>query len=233
MLAKNLKPFGKPTDYSEMAQTNPIRFVIYFKNEDGTFKAQTNEFKCKDYFNDIVAWYHDYKFTRYGMNFEEFSLNDDGVYVELRNLKPTFLENVNVVLGEEFKVFGEKVWFEVIEDRPTALLAFIPKKFFKCTYFISYLTLMLRNCNLLAAFTSPQDVFTTPNSDYLLKSSERFMKTHPLKDQTFFDDYWYFYDSFRNSRASFDTSSPVYIHNCGIVQWSQNFHLFTNEAVPA
>lgn len=233
MLAKNLLSFNKATDYAEVGQANPIRFVVYYKKEDGTYQAQTNEFKCKDFFNDMVSWYYGYKFCRYGMDFREFSLNDEGVYVELRNLTPTFLDNVKVVLGEEFKVFGEEVTFKVIEDRPRAVLAFIPRKFFKCTYFISYLTLMLRNCNLPVAFTSPQDVFTTPNSDYLLKSSERFMKTYPLKDQPFFDDYWYFYNQSMNSQKEYEDGAASVIHNCGIVQWSQNFYLFTNEAAPA
>lgn len=238
MLVKQLLPFGKPTVYAENGQTNPIRYVVYYKNEDGTYQAQTNEFKCKDFFNDMVAWYHGIKFLRYGMDFREFNLNEEGVYVELRNLKPQFLDNVKVVLGEEFKVFGAEVSFEKIGARKTSVMMFIPRKFFSCTYFISYLTLMLRNCNWDVSYTSPGDIFSYSGSDGLLKTSKAIMNKWPLKDEPWFSEYWYYYRAEINSKKPYQQEYwDSCVHNCGVVQWSIQLPSlipsYNKEAVPA
>jgi hypothetical protein len=233
MLVKQLLPFGKPTDYAETSQANPIRYVVYYKNEDGTYQAQTNEFKCKDFFNDMVAWYHGIKFRRYGMDFREFNLNDEGVYVELRNLKPTFLDNMKVVLGEEFKVFGAEVTFENIGTRKTSLMAFIPRKFFSCTYFISYLTVMLRNCNWDVSYSTPEDIFSYSGSDSLLRTSKTIMNKWPLKDQPWFTDYWYYYRPEINSSTPWiEGSYDAIVHNNGVVDWSRNLPRLSGEPTP-
>ncbi len=238
MLVKQLLPFGKPTDYAENSQANPIRYVVYYKNEDGTYQAQTNEFKCKDFFNDMVAWYHGIKFRRYGMDFREFTLNEEGVYVELRNLKPTFLNNVKTVLGEEFKVFGAEVSFENIGTRQTSVMMFVPRKFFSCTYFISYLTLMLRNCNWDVSYTTPDDIFSYSGSDSLLRTSKTIMNKWPLKDEPWLSEYWFYSGPNINSKKTYQQGDwDPCVHNCGIVHWSIQLpslmSSYNKEAIPA
>ena len=233
MLVKQLLPFGKQTDYAESMQANPIRYVVYYKNEDGTYRAQTNEFKCKDFFNDMVAWYHGVKFRRYGMDFREMNLNDEGVYVELRNVKPQFLDNVKVVLGEEFKVFGAEVTFENIGARRASVMMFIPRKFFSCTYFISYLTVMLRNCNWDVSYTTPDEIFSYSGSDNLLRTSKTIMNKWPLKDQPWFTDYWFYYRPEINSSTPWiEGGYDSIVHNNGVVDWSRNLPRLSGEPVP-
>jgi hypothetical protein len=113
-------------------------------------------------------------------------------------------------------------------------MAFIPRKFFSCTYFISYLTLMLRNCNWDTQFTSPDDIFSYSGSDQLLIVSKNTFKKWPLKDEPWFEEYWFYYNQNVNSKKPWvEVSYDPMVHNCGTVQWSMNIPNLIKEVVPA
>lgn len=147
--------------YSEASQSNPLRFYLLERVSDETFKNTTNEFKCRDYFNDFVTYKHfGTKATVYGMPWESVKFDSKGgLYVLCVNTFPEFAGNIKRVIKPTFTAYwGSKI--EVIEDNvevvgsfsvlgkitKPCLLYFSPECF-QSTFIISTLTLFLRNCN--------------------------------------------------------------------------------------
>ena len=144
---KFLKAITK--QYSEIEQLNPLRWEILFKNADGVFEPQTAKFKCKDFFNDIVAKYNGHNLTIYGMDTSSIKLNEEGVYVRLKNLfrdNPYFIENLQrIVIDPVKQELGAEIWFKKVNT--TVGLLFLPREVFKNTYIISLVTYLIRCCN--------------------------------------------------------------------------------------
>ena len=92
---------GPHTSYSEVPQTNVLRWTVLFNQGDGVFKPQTKEFKCKDFFNELVAKYHGHVLGCYGFTTES-SLN----MINSLSIPSTRRRSVSFV----FMCFGTR-WF--------------------------------------------------------------------------------------------------------------------------
>jgi len=142
-----------PFKLNETGQINPLRWSILYLEEDGSYENQTGEFKCKDYFNDVVAKYNGFVLNVHGMNFEHIKLNTEGVYVRLSRLKWHAQLKANLQLIRDNAVENGLPPLNFSQDG-AHILIFIPKVFFSSTYQISYLTYLIRMAHCDKVFTS-------------------------------------------------------------------------------
>lgn len=224
-------------DYSESTQRNPIRWTLLKSVSQDEYVNTTNEFKCKDYFNDFVAFKHTGKrFRMYGMWSDQatFCL-DGGLYVLVNNTTPEFAKNVRNVLKPTFKdLWGatvkvtrlkpdELVGRTPILDHGACLLWFSPECLVS-TFRISLLSLLIRNCNV----------------DFTVHSYEERIDKNFLTDGSIPYEY---YTALKNKEFAFpeqaehpyylgpdyedDGDEKYYIHNNGVVAWAE-FSLTAN-----
>lgn len=209
--------FGAPVDYllSESPQNNPLRWEVLFREDDTMFTPQTALFKCKDYFNDLVAKYHGVSVIVYGLNTEKIKLNDEGVYVRLHFLNDTddvFTSNIELVINTNLRMqLGTEVGLEKLSD--TQALLFIPRKLFDSTWTMSLLTYLIRLCNYGKPYLCLQDLF---NDKHLQEHNylSPFVKKWGFEVPDLLADYWYYNNDSYNSKAN--TTQGRVIHNNGI-----------------
>lgn len=210
--------------YAQIPQPNPISWTLYYLNEEGILEPQSASFKCRDFFNDIVAKVHGKSFAIYGFT-NDIKMNDEGVYVLLKSVKPSLRENLDkwlksyleTVSGQEFGVFET--------ERSTQLLLKIPTWFFEKTYYISLATLLIRLCNYGEVFDSVGALLangTTPRSrEYAILNESTVTKLlkFGFKVPPETEKYWWFsHPSVHNERPE-DYATTTNIHNAGIKSW--------------
>ena len=157
-----IKPFKhESTVLTEAGQSNPIRWALVSKKGD-VLTPKSPWFKCKDYFNDVVAAKHEMFFTQYGFNNKTMSsYKDDGAYVMVNFIqdKVAFQKDVEAIMKPEFPVL-----FEDLPDQ--MMLLYIPEHYFENTYRISLLTYLIRASNqpvgTPANFESVTQAFKSP-----------------------------------------------------------------------
>lgn len=146
--------------YTESSQRNPIRYICLRKQENDTYVNTTQEFKCKDYFNDFVIHHHGCHlgmFSVYGMKSDQGHFNPDGsMDVLMYNLTEHFEQNIKNVIDPVFgELWGTKI--KVTRMSPSdisgiscnnpAIVTLSPECFVS-TFTISTLMLFIRNCNV-------------------------------------------------------------------------------------
>lgn len=132
---------------TELSQRNPLRWKMMYREGD-VLSAQSPWLKCKDYFNDVVAY------VNTGVEFEvhgfknKIKLNEEGLYVVVNNItdKATFINNMAVVNEQLYKDIGDTVSITATEDSKQLVLL-LPRNAFQSTYVISLLTYVIRNSN--------------------------------------------------------------------------------------
>lgn len=213
----NTTTFALPPrrNYIEDNQTNPIRWALYhYEESTNTFTPQTGWFKCKDFFNDVVAWYKDVKGSIYNMNLTTVKLNEYGVWVLLKGINEGFEHNSKFVAEH----FGIELNFAPFDDDPSHCLTFFPKEVFKNTFTISLLTLLLRAANEKEEYESlAQLIEKTKESQVRMPQFAKVLKGLPKELQ----NYW-FYCGDRFNPEKWDASYPVTldsIHSNGCFSW--------------
>lgn len=204
-------------DYSEVSQINPIRWEICYFN--GTsMKVQTGKFKCKDFFNDVVAKYHGTYFRIYGFDNEKLKLNDEGVYVRVTGIVnfAQFAENIELVINSvvEDKITVKKYY------RKGALL-FIPRWFFENTYKISLVTLLIRLCNYGVVYNSLEEAINSVELDCegtITSGAKEYVRTRLFNVPDEYKKYWWYMSPVSNSDNP--VGSVGWIHNNGVQGWS-------------
>jgi len=219
MLAKFSDKIVGGTKYIEGDQKNPLRWTLY-KLEEDTLVPQTHQFRCKDYFNDIVGWYQGKHVMVYGMNTSTMSFNDFGVFVKLSNTTPEFLDNFNTIIAPLLKKDLDVELLFVPLETAGEVLTLFPTSLFQNTFLISKLTLFIRCCNRDRKFTSQQDMLIQ-NIDWEEVCGGNYRKA--LEDETLLPPektrkYWYYAHPNVNSDhpESFYSST---LHDNGVVAW--------------
>jgi len=227
--------FGDPVvkTYGEVVQQNPIRWELLYKEED-TYIPQSAQFKCKDFFNDLVGWYKGVKVSIYSFDTNSMKLNDDGVWIRVHNIKwpMQWLTNVeNVVQKPLEAALGVRLDITLL-DLATYLI-FIPKRVFESTYHISLLTYLIRVSNNDYLYETMEQVFTDNNGPAFFATKENSVPTGikaKLARSGFvlpekFADCWYYADASYNSQK--DTSVLQHyisiLHNNGMCNWARHF----------
>lgn len=205
MLAKFL-PLERESYYREVGQPNPLRWQLYFQRE-GELIPQTSLFKCKDFFNDIVGWYHGKTGEVYGMDTTTMQLNDYGVFVRLFFLKKGFRHNIETVVNP---LLQEKLLFVDVQEGEA--LTLLPRELFNNTFIISKVSHLIRLCNI----------------DKEVSSFEELQQNHPFEDCTQlipsltlpekYKVFWWFAGEGYNSLGS--VFNMIWLHNNGYKSWA-------------
>lgn len=209
--------------YNEIGQSNPLRWRIMFKEKD-TLHSQSGLLKCKDFFNDVVAWkVKKAKFCIYKFN-NTIKFNRFGVYLLLTNVYDAdrFIESVECALNS--KLYNDlQVSLKVYKQGKDKVVVLIPNKLWKNTYHISLVTMMLRVCNYNYCFKYWEDFF---KEDSPLLTVERVFNKETI-DFTLANGFilpkkwkscWYNAGWGWNGRAKKELNALT-IHNNGVVNW--------------
>jgi len=216
----NIKTVPSSSSLTETGQSNPIRFC-FVKREDTTLTPESPWFKCKDYFNDVVAAKNGLFFVQYGFDNSKLSAKDEqGAWLLLKEIKykEEFKKSLQAVQHEEHPVLVED-----IDDKPTMLLIYIPEFYFENTYKISLLTFLIRLCNEIGSptiFTGFEQALRSSNC----VMSNMFYQRHIdriVKDgwKAPVEGYWWWCGNMYNSKTTWYPEHSRTVHNCGVKSW--------------
>jgi hypothetical protein len=209
--------------YSEIGQTNPLRWQNLRPLADGAYEVVSHKWKCKDFMNEVVTSFHTGRdFSIYGFSVEHkkfFSPDQLTLPILLHNILPGWMSNMEVVneylLDQGYPAVDIlEVDGKVVVELPTIYLA--------NTLFMSQVTLFIRLANTETVYQTLQEMCNDklnkqdqPNLDACLKK--------PLKDfpEKLYDYLWYYNDE-RNLKRDVGTDVTIQtslMHNCGVVNW--------------
>jgi len=219
--------------YTESGQRNPIRYVCLRKLDDGSYVNTTQEFKCKDYFNDFVINHHGCHlgvFTIYGMDSDQGHFNLDGsMDVLMYNLTEHFEQNIKNVIDPVFgELWGTKITVTRIEPtdisgmacKNPAIVTF-SRECFVSTFTISALMLFLRNCNMdyiIQDYDARLDRDLVNEGSWSKPVYEMF-KSRALNFPERTEYYWFAGES-HNSDNPGDVMNYV-LHDNGVLSWAE------------
>ena len=208
----------KSGSYAEVGQTNKLRWINCFREQDGTFSHESLVWKCKDFLNEIVRKYQGQDSSIYGYNAGSMRVNEEGVWHRL-----LFIHDIEVFkknLGSISKLPGY-VPLEIYDceqapqDTKQGLMVLIPKYYFENTYRISVLTYIMRICNVDKVIedfinhpTKSIDNTSPKHHDAIIKRGF----VEPVKG------YWYYVGKEHTNLKSPCTST---VHNCGMNAWME------------
>tara|TARA_R110000868_G_scaffold37403_2_gene132367 strand:- start:492 stop:1181 length:690 start_codon:yes stop_codon:yes gene_type:complete len=212
-------------NYTESPQYNPIRYALAHIDADGNIVQETNWFKCKDYFNDVVAAKNKTFFEKYGFDNSIPSCKDtDGAYVLVKDIQDIeiFKHNVGIAENKEHPV--------VISDTelPGHLLLFIPEYYFVNTYRISLLTFLIRSSNRGSKYEEFKSFLLSKDNgqevDRMFDGSARKKIKSFMWDIPRGEEFWYYCTSQDNSQRKITDyySAACIIHNNGVNSWFEN-----------
>lgn len=207
---------GPHTSYAEVGQTNPLRFVCLYKDGD-SFSEQSKEFKCKDFFNEIVAKYHGHLLGCYGFTADSIKTNDEGVWVELRHIVNQEVYQANIKLVNALIARDGLPQLELLPYKK-GFVCLLPRQFFSDTYLVSLLTYLMRVSNVgevvadATFMEHPTKPIDNPFSGVYAKVIKRGFKTPENPANSY---YYYGKDH------DYKKVPQVYnVHNCGVNQWT-------------
>ena len=145
---------GPHRSYAEVGQTNKLRFVCLHRAEDGTYSEQSLEFKCKDFFNEIVAKYHGHLLGCYGFTADSIEVNEEGVWIELRHIVNQEVYQQNIGSINSLIARDGLPQLELLPYKD-GFVCLLPRQFFDNTYLISFLTYLMRVANVQEVVQDP------------------------------------------------------------------------------
>ena len=161
---------------SEAHQNNPLRWTLLIR-EGEVFTTQSCAFRCKDYFNDMVAGYLGIFFSIYGFNNQKYTHQEEGVYVLLTCLynKENFLANLGSINKKAVSQgFPAVEVFDV--EYKNSVVVLLPRAYFESTYYISLLSYLIRIGNNSIQFDSYESLVNP-------KINNNAATDHPFGDQ--------------------------------------------------
>jgi hypothetical protein len=211
--------------YSEMGQPNPLRWRIMHKRGDTLF-SQSGLIKCKDFFNDVVAWrVAKQSFMMYRFN-NQVKFNREGLYLHLTGISDysLFWDNFDYVNARLKQDLGVEV--SVHNSDSSSAIICIPHKVWKSTYYISALSLLIRACNYKCSYEDWESFFkdTAPLKTVdgaVNYKARKYIAKHGFKLPVKFRKLWYRCMGHYNSEDS-PQASPSIVHNNGVNDWVNN-----------
>jgi hypothetical protein len=211
--------------YAEEGQKNPLRWKTLYKEADGSFTDQSGWIKCKDFYNDSVAYFKEKSvFSIYAYK-NDIKKNDTGVYFLLKFVqdKKSFLHNLNVVNTRLHADLKCEVGYW---DLPAAdeMLIHIPNELWETTYRISMITMVVRLCNYGNEYGTWESIWDTHAPVYKVEHSFTQQAKDNAQKMGFlvpdkFKDYWFYCGPKYNSKVAPKTTGGT-IHNNGVSNWS-------------
>ena len=205
---------------TESFQNNPLRWCVVKKKEDKIL-SQTPIFKCKDYFNDFVAKKNGIKFIKYGMDNSKIVFNKDGgLHVLVMKVIPEFLTNLKCLEEKCLEDLGNTLTV-VYQDDMGVVLNF-PKEFWKSTYTVSLVSLLIRCCNYQyfpenwEGFFKKGSPIGIKQENVLTLNTLTWVKNLGLKAPV---SNWYSIPGVENLEETLSYEKENYIHNNGCNNW--------------
>lgn len=203
--------------YSEVGQTNPLRFTILLRKSEVEFDTQSSEFKCKDFFNEVVAAYHGQPLGAYSFETKGMKLQDEGVWVLLTHIikMESFVQNIGSINALAAKDGAPPV--ELMEKDKKSCVMLLPRRYFDNTYLISFLSYLIRVAN--TEDVNPDPTWKThstlaidcPFRNVFDKVMARGFKSPDIKS---------FYYAGKKHDHSQKLSSSYIVHNNGVASWT-------------
>ena len=156
--------------YSEVGQANPLRWRIMLRKGD-TLHSQSGLLKCKDFFNDVVAYKRaKLKFKIYSFE-NDVKFNREGLYLHLTEIQnqDTFCDNMNVLNQTIFDDLQTIVGYTKQADGSVVIC--IPHKLWNNTYYISLVTMMIRLCNYNTKYDTWESFFAKTAPIYTIETA--------------------------------------------------------------
>jgi hypothetical protein len=210
--------------YAEIAQKNPLRWQI-MKREKNTLTSQSGLIKCKDFFNDVVAWKNgNHAFNIYNFD-NKIEFNRYGVYFLLTEIadRDMFFANLEVLNSRLQADLNTKISFYKTTNKDKVVIH-IPNPLWKNTYYISVVSMMIRLCNYAYAYEGWDGFFkedaplNTVESSFNDQAKAR-VKEFGFALPDFAKDCWYF-ARFGYTSKSGKEIIPSAIHNNGASDWA-------------
>jgi hypothetical protein len=204
--------------YTEVLQNNPIRFIALEKRGEN-YHNSSNWFKCRDFFNDIVAAHHGSFYSIYGFDNERVSIGEDGLLVGVKQLlnHEIFLYTLENIVNKELEVLSCKITYKWVEG--ILVLAF-PLELLKCTYYMSLATWLIRNSNGSTKYSSLNGMVECSN-EYPSKPSDTVLK-YKFNIPEYLKEYWWYFSDTANSVTTDEDELSETILSCGMNFFMEN-----------
>lgn len=230
---------NRESNLTQTGQRNPLRWICLKHLEEETFTHTTPWFRCKDYFNDAVVWFHQkQKFSIYGMSSDSFHFNEDGsMYVGVSHIVPQFESNLALldkieagmgckvtVVGKTTEVLSADIHNGLHTDSDGVTVLHLSKECFLSTFRISMVTWLIRMANVETTYTTYTDVFKDEGQmQYVANFTSHVKPKLPNLEFDKLDEkgcLWY-YSSAANSKTTPKVTSyeAGTVHNAGANQW--------------
>lgn len=212
--------------YCEVGQVNPLRWKTLFREGD-TFIDQSGWIKCKDFFNDTVAFFKEgsvFSIYSYDNNIKK---NDEGVYFLLKNIAdmPTFCSNLDVMNQQLKADLGCHVGlFPQPNEEKNQCIVLIPNELWETTYRISMVTYIIRLSNYGYKYTDWNSIWSTMAPSHTLDhafspAALKNAKQYGFKPLPGYEKYWWYCGEQYNSEV-LKGQTGLTIHNNGCSSWS-------------
>lgn len=137
------------TYYSEVSQPNPLRWSILLKKKGNVYKEKTSLFRCREFFNDLVAKAGGTTYTVFNFPLSSIPSLKKGCFVLCSFIqnKPLFLTNLQTLNTKLKEDLGVEIGFIDDEQETDRQILHFPAKLFESTYYISMATMFIRCSN--------------------------------------------------------------------------------------
>lgn len=209
--------------YAEESQTNPLRWYILDKQADGSFVNVSANIKCKDFFNDLAYTLQTGKtFTIYGFNAGSLGLKPENpVWMLLTNTTDAFKNNFEVMNKWLTTQGAPQI---PLEDADKGLVITFDPWYFKNTYRISLISLLIRIINCDKAFKNFQEIaaYDVPEYGDKHKWSSVVKRGMYFNVPKKYDKYVWYCGPTVNSVDYNESQYGLagYVHNNGVLGWS-------------
>ena len=140
--------------YSEVSQTNFLRWtVVHLEKNKETgekiWQCKTGKFKCREFFNDLVARKNKRKYCIYGFDNRNVFMYNEGIHLLLSNIEnlEEFVRQLKLINKKMKEQVGEKMSIILDPEEEDRVIIKIPMSMFENTYRISLLTALIRASN--------------------------------------------------------------------------------------
>lgn len=207
--------------YAEIDQPNPLRWRIMHRSKD-VLTSQSCLIKCKDFFNDVVAWKKAKKaFVIYSFK-NNIKFNREGLYLFLTEIenRELFMNNLEIVQEKLLQDLKDTFAFSEHED---GIVVLIPHKVFNSTYYISLLSMLIRLCNYNIKYEDWDSIFDenaplNTVEEAFNDNAKAFTQKNGFKLLTKYRKLWYNSTNGWDSASGKDLIGSI-IHNNGVCDW--------------